>query len=89
MPHESFGQRVCSVHWHGLDHEDETHQNLARRIRTLLGRKLGVTVSRAILHTPHAQWRSPHAQLEDRFATGYHQTVSDRFGHHLDIATTA
>ncbi len=65
--------------------DDETHQNLTRNIRTLLEQEFGVTVSRAILHTPHPQLRSLHDELEARFATAYRQTVSHRFRHHSDV----
>ena len=62
-----------------------THINLTQNIRTLLEEDLGVTVSRAIWHTPHPQLRSVHEELEQRFAAAYATTWGHRFRHHTDI----
>ena len=70
----------------GHPHPDEpTHLNLTHNIRMLLEREFGITVSRAIWHTPHAQLRSVHEELERRFADEYARTRRHRFRHHTDI----
>ena len=61
------------------------HLNVSHNIRALLEAELGVTVSRAIRHTPHPQLRSVHFELERRFAAAYANTWSHPFRHHTDI----
>lgn len=65
--------------------EDEPHLNLTRNIRTLLESRFGVTVARAIKHTPHPQIKSLHTEIEHAFPEAYELTRSHRFRHHLDI----
>jgi hypothetical protein len=65
--------------------EVPTHLNLTHNIRRLLEEELGVTVSRAVWHTPHAQLRSVHEELEQRFAAVYATTWTHPFRHHTDI----
>lgn len=65
--------------------DDEPHFNLTRNIRALLEREFGITISRAIWHTPHPQLRSVHLELEERFAAEYRRTWGSRFRHHDDI----
>lgn len=65
--------------------EEEPHFNLTRNIRKLLEQDLGVTVSRAVKHTPHPQLRSVHQELEQRYAQAYAETWSHQFRHHGDI----
>ncbi|RAX48526.1 capsular biosynthesis protein [Arthrobacter sp. AQ5-05] len=64
---------------------DEPHLNLTRNMRALLERDFGVTISRAIKHTPHPQLRSVHFEMESKYAEAYEQTWSSRFRHHQDI----
>ncbi|MDQ0096138.1 stealth family protein [Paeniglutamicibacter psychrophenolicus] len=64
---------------------DEPHLNLTRNMRTLLEKEFGVTISRAIKHTPHPQLRSVHFEMEAKFADAYERTWSSRFRHHQDI----
>ncbi len=63
----------------------EPHINLTRNMRTLIEREFGVTISRAIKHTPYPQLRSVHEEMEARFAEVYRRTTSSRFRHHEDI----
>ncbi|MCW2131844.1 Stealth protein CR4, conserved region 4 [Arthrobacter sp. VKM Ac-2550] len=64
---------------------DEPHINLTRNIRRLIENEFGITISRAIKHTPHPQLRSVHFDMERRFTSEYHQTWKSRFRHHDDI----
>ncbi|AQP48785.1 hypothetical protein BW730_16020 [Tessaracoccus aquimaris] len=66
--------------------EEEPHFNISRNIRSILQDAFGVTVSRAIKHTPHPQIRSLHYQMESRFREHYQSTWSHPFRHHDDIA---
>lgn len=65
--------------------EDEPHFNITRNIRRILEDEFGVTVSRAIRHTPHPQRRSVHYEMEERFASHYSRTWGHKFRHHTDI----
>ncbi|MBK7820155.1 MAG: stealth family protein [Tessaracoccus sp.] len=65
--------------------EEGPHFNLSRNIRALLQERFGVTVSRAIKHTPYPQLRSVHQRMEEEFAAAYAETTSHRFRHHDDI----
>ncbi|MFT3888586.1 MAG: stealth family protein [Arachnia sp.] len=65
--------------------EEGPHFNLSRNIRELLRERFGITVSRAIKHTPYPQLRSVHQRMEDEFARQYEETTSHRFRHHDDI----
>lgn len=65
--------------------EEGPHLNLSRNIRELLRARFGVTVSRAIKHTPYPQLRSVHERMEEEFAPAYAETLSHRFRHHDDI----
>lgn len=64
---------------------DEPHLNLTRNMRSLLENEFGVTISRAIKHTPHPQLRSIHFEMEAKFRDVYEKTWSSRFRHHEDI----
>jgi hypothetical protein len=64
---------------------DEPHINLTRNIRRLIENEFGITISRAIKHTPHPQLRSVHFDMERRFSSQYEQTWKSRFRHHDDI----
>ncbi|MGQ0630795.1 MAG: stealth family protein [Sporichthyaceae bacterium] len=63
----------------------EPHINLTRNMRELLEAEFGVTISRAIKHTPYPQLRSVHLDMEARFAEVYRRTCASRFRHHDDI----
>jgi hypothetical protein len=65
--------------------EDEPHLNLTHNIREILRERFGITVSRAVKHTPHPQLRSVHRQIESEFPERYAATLSHRFRHHDDI----
>ena len=65
--------------------DEGPHFNLTRNIRSLLEDRFGITVSRAIKHTPYPQLRSVHQQMEQEFADQYATTTSHRFRHHDDI----
>ncbi len=62
-----------------------THLNVSHNIRTLLEAEFGITVSRAIRHTPHPQLVSVHHEMERRFGSAYATTWSHPFRHHTDI----
>jgi len=64
---------------------DEPHFNLTRNIRRLLKERFGVTVSRAIKHTPHPQLKSVHFEMESEFKNEYEQTWASPFRDHRDI----
>ena len=65
--------------------EEGPHFNLSRNIREILRERFGITVSRAIKHTPYPQLRSVHQRMEEEFAPRYAATLSHRFRHHDDI----
>lgn len=67
------------------DVSDEPHINLTRNIRRLIEEEFGITISRAIKHTPHPQIRSVHLEMESRFLDEYQRTWRSRFRHHKDI----
>ncbi|RKS19544.1 Stealth-like protein [Arthrobacter sp. AG1021] len=64
---------------------DEPHINLTRNIRNLIDQEFGITVSRAIKHTPHPQIKSVHFEMEKKFLKSYRHTWSSKFRHHEDI----
>lgn len=64
---------------------DEPHLNLTRNIRRLLKERFGVTVSRAIKHTPHPQLKSVHFEMETEFSQEYERTWASPFRDHRDI----
>lgn len=64
---------------------DEPHLNLTRNMRALLEETFGVTISRAIKHTPHPQLKSVHFEMEDQFKPVYENTWRSAFRHHNDI----
>lgn len=64
---------------------DEPHFNLTRNIRRLLKERFGLTVSRAIKHTPHPQLKSVHQQMEREFKDEYERTWSSPFRDHRDV----
>ena len=65
--------------------EDGPHFNLTRNIRQLLREEFGVTVTRAIKHTPYAMLKSVHFEMEEKFRSIYERTWASRFRHHDDI----
>ncbi|SMX89786.1 stealth family protein [Brevibacterium antiquum] len=65
--------------------EDGPHFNLTRNIRGLLESEFGVTVTRAIKHTPYSMLQSVQFEMEDRFRDAFERTWSSRFRHHNDI----
>lgn len=64
---------------------DEPHFNLTRNIRRVLKERFGITVSRAIKHTPHPQLKSVHREMEAEFTAEYEQTWASPFRDHRDI----
>lgn len=66
---------------------DEPHFNLTRNIRRLLRERFGITVSRAIKHTPHPQLKSVHQEMEKVFIDVYEQTWASPFRDHRDIVS--
>lgn len=66
--------------------EVEPHFNITTNIREMIRREFGRTISQAIKHTPHAQLRSVHEEMAERFAAEYEQTSRSRFRHHEDFA---
>lgn len=65
--------------------DEEPHLNLTRNMRHLIQEEFGITISRAIKHTPHPQLRSVHFAMESKFGTAYEKTWASRFRHHDDI----
>ena len=65
--------------------EDGPHFNLTRNIRSLLEAEFGITVSRAIKHTPYPLLKSVLFEMEDRFHDAFEHTWSSRFRQHEDI----
>ncbi|NUL60197.1 capsular biosynthesis protein [Brevibacterium luteolum] len=65
--------------------EDGPHFNLTRNIRRLLADDTGITVTRAIKHTPYALLKSVLFEMEERFSDAFEWTWSSRFRHHQDI----
>ena len=65
--------------------QDEPHLNLTRNMRSLLEQEFGVTISRAIKHTPHPQLKSVHFEMEQKFIGAYQRTWLSPFRHHEDI----
>lgn len=64
---------------------DGPHLNLSRNIRALIEREFGITLTRAIRHTPYTQLRSKQFELEALFAEEYRRSTHSRFRHHDDI----
>ena len=65
---------------------DEPHVNLSRNIRTLLEDRFGVTITRAVRHTPYPQLRSRQRELEALFPEAYADVLRHPFRHHDDVA---
>ncbi|MGC2942556.1 Stealth CR1 domain-containing protein [Brevibacterium sp. FAM 24638] len=65
--------------------EDGPHFNLTRNIRQLLREEFGVTVTRAVKHTPYPMLKSLHFEMEEKFRGDYERTWASRFRHHDDI----
>ncbi|MGO2861524.1 MAG: stealth family protein [Brevibacterium sp.] len=65
--------------------EDGPHFNLTRNIRQLLEAEFGITVTRAIKHTPYALLKSVQFEMEERFRVAFERTWASRFRHHEDI----
>jgi hypothetical protein len=66
------------------DHALQVH--VAQNIRRILEREYGVTISRAVQHTPVALLRSELARLEDIFAEEFARTRRSQFRSEADIA---
>lgn len=64
----------------------EPHFNITTNIRAMIGREFGRSVAHAIKHTPHAQIRSVHEEMAQRFAPDYDRTSRSKFRHHDDFA---
>jgi hypothetical protein len=64
---------------------EEPHLNLTHNMRELLRERFGITISRAVRHTPHPQLRSVLEEIESTFRDRFAQTWSHRFRHHDDI----
>ncbi|MCW4466209.1 stealth family protein [Glutamicibacter sp. MNS18] len=64
---------------------DEPHLNLTRNMRQIIDDEFGITISRAIKHTPHPQLKSVHFEMEEKFKEVYERTWASRFRHHEDI----
>jgi len=60
--------------------------NVAHNIRRILEREYGVTISRAVQHTPVALLRSELVRLEEMFAEEYATTRCNQFRSEADIA---
>lgn len=65
--------------------EDGPHFNLTRNIRKLLKDEFGVTVTRAVKHTPYPMLKSVLFEMEERFSEAFEQTWASQFRHHEDI----
>lgn len=65
--------------------EDGPHFNLTRNIRKLLREEFGLTVTRAVKHTPYPMLKSVHFEMEEKFRSAYERTWASRFRHHDDI----
>ena len=65
--------------------EDGPHFNLTRNIRRLLKDEFGLTVTRAVKHTPYAMLKSVHFEMQEKFRDVYERTWTSRFRHHDDI----
>lgn len=63
------------------------HLNLTKNMRRLLEADFGVTISRAIKHSPYPQLKSVHWELEDRYREDYKRTWASKFRHHDDIVS--
>jgi hypothetical protein len=66
------------------DHALQVH--VAHNIRRVLEREYGVTISRAVQHTPVALLRSELARLEEMFAEEFATTRRNQFRSEADIA---
>lgn len=64
---------------------EEPHINLTHNMRDILQDRFGVTISRAVKHTPHPQIRSVVEEMESNFYAHFERTWSHRFRHHEDI----
>lgn len=64
---------------------DEPHINLTRNIRSILDEHFGITVSRAIKHTPHPLLKSVMFEMESKFHKEFTRTWASNFRHHEDI----
>ena len=64
---------------------DGPHFNLTKNIRKLLREEFGLTVTRAVKHTPYPMLKSVHFEMEEKFREVYERTWASRFRHHGDI----
>lgn len=51
----------------------------------MLQQEFGLTVTRAVKHTPYAMRKSVHFEMEEKFRAVYERTWASRFRHHGDI----
>lgn len=63
----------------------EPHFNITRNIRRALEERFGVTISRAIKHTPHPMIKSVMEEMHKVFHEEFTETYKSRFRHHSDI----
>lgn len=61
------------------------HFNITRNIRRILEEQFGVTISRAIKHTPHPLIKSVMYEMEEIFISEFKKTSGSKFRHHEDI----
>ncbi|RBL99630.1 capsular biosynthesis protein [Glutamicibacter soli] len=61
------------------------HFNITRNIRRILEEQFGVTISRAIKHTPHPLMKSVMYEMEELFESEFEKTSASKFRHHEDI----
>ncbi len=61
------------------------HFNITRNIRRILEDHFGVTISRAIKHTPHPLIKSVMYEMEELFESEFEKTSGSKFRHHEDI----
>lgn len=64
----------------------EPHFNITTNIRAMIERDFGCAIANAIKHTPHAQIRSVHEEMAQRYAAEYARTSGAKFRHHDDFA---
>nr|WP_306427860.1 Stealth CR1 domain-containing protein [Brevibacterium sp. 50QC2O2] len=65
--------------------KNEPHFNVTENIREILCSTTGISVSKAIKHTPHPMIKSLLYDLEARYSDAYATTLGHPFRHHSDI----
>lgn len=61
------------------------HFNITRNIRRIIEEHFGITISRAIKHTPHPLLKSVMYEMEEVFKSHFDDTSASKFRHHDDI----